>query len=1429
MPQWRHAPCQECDPQTSRLLISGHCIFDQNGAEVKKRPKRASGRADMAIFEIVSQLVPEAVKQHKSLQTWTPGRSPLSTVPQVTVAVASYLSLLWLGQQIMANRKPLKLKGLFMLHNTILTVGSFIVFVLMAEEVAPIIRQGGLFHAYCSPAGWTSRLETLYIINYVFKYVEFIDTLFLVAKKKPLQFLHVFHHSATAVLCYTQLEGRTSPSWVVISINLLIHTFMYYYYLASTAGFKIWWKKYLTMGVVDLFIVYYGTYNHFATTYAPKALPSQGDCNGAESAALFGCGLLTSYLFLFIAFYRQTYKKSAKGGRARYARTDHFVEPSTLTMLPVLTELHPLRQDKLPRIAKAQTLRRLPTAMVTARPRPRSANRLPAALARAKRRSTLSNKHARGLLVTRSCHLYRPFLRRVLGQPRALQRNHVDSHVDSRDDVVVPSDVVLMDSLHEALERKDWGLALATAANLGLDADWILQRRWLSSSPQTTAEVNDLLRNVRDKIWVAAACLDAENASSVEVQRAIISAGLEATTSSAQAHDGLRGLFTPAYAANAPLLTVDGLLTLFAASPEAHRTCLLRKNLCELSYDFETFALLSHARRSEDEPEIELDEDPWAADEDPAERTTQAQAKPSTLTLGARLAAFLEQPLLQVAYQAAAAGNAIDLRILIERHFDVLSTHLLDLVDCLPEYADPSAYADMLRPDALSLTVRPSDWSSHPTLASALARLDNVPSPKIASARALPSAEALSEWYRRRAERIDSTYGLTDIALSLVQHGASQGVAELDALGEELSLLSKLVYDRPPVSRTARATEAPWTLLTWRAASDEQILRTYLARSTPETIAVDIRRLALPFLYVLESRYERQGKADSQLPQRMLRDYILSVSESRLDLFAAVVQASKPTLPDAQRIIKSDDALARLALAALYANKSLESWDTMSKVFECMPAFEDATDPNATGPNAVFYALQAVNEAISTKQGPAQSLYNQLAAVNRTELSRALDHLDVHLLSAEIFAKWSVPTNLAWFLNTQDNKAAQQAYATKMARQAAGPIEEGGAQFDSEDEWVGLMDDMVQLTRPGESGASGPFHLLTKDEILRTFFSGLLAAGKFTLARSLLNPSTGERPLGLETERELVLLASRELYDTSDTLNMHKGNMQLAYECLTVCQPSPEIRREREFIEATSRLASFKSSSSLSPIEVRMYDDKLALLERLLASNEDAYRHPDVLLDLALKLGYRHDKLAEVRVLSMLAQSALKSHDWPKAAELSDRMVEAVASMRRVSAQAQLAEEAAKFAWQSCYQLGANPEYRDCVRRSKLLGSSLLLCPVDRIPEMLTYWRKVEQEVFASSARKGKDPATPGTALFSQSVTAMQAQSAQLSSEAAARAARSLGRAATSYLPFRNSPSHERTSSGDHRQPELGAERLKNALTGGIGWLIGADDEHGRR
>ena len=156
------------------------------------------------------------------------GLTPLSTFKETAAFIATYYLVIFGGRELMRNRPAMKLNTLFIIHNFYLTAISGGLLLLFAQQLIPALWKNGLYDGICGSTGWSQKLLVLYYLNYLTKYLELLDTVFLVLKKKPLTFLHTYHHGATALLCYTQLVGQTSVSWVPITLNLAVHVVMYW-------------------------------------------------------------------------------------------------------------------------------------------------------------------------------------------------------------------------------------------------------------------------------------------------------------------------------------------------------------------------------------------------------------------------------------------------------------------------------------------------------------------------------------------------------------------------------------------------------------------------------------------------------------------------------------------------------------------------------------------------------------------------------------------------------------------------------------------------------------------------------------------------------------------------------------------------------------------------------------------------------------------------------------------------------------------------------------------------------------------------------------------------------------------------------------------------------------------------------------------------
>ncbi|KAG9308668.1 GNS1/SUR4 family-domain-containing protein [Chiua virens] len=138
------------------------------------------------------------------LTSWIPGKTPVSTWPAASAVILSYLATVFVLQEIMKDRSALRLRTPFRIHNALLSIASLVLLALMVEEgLEAMVQRRCVQRILCEGvmdkserlfkpemtfpnSSFFQRLEFYYMINYYFKYFEFLDTVFLVLKKRPL-------------------------------------------------------------------------------------------------------------------------------------------------------------------------------------------------------------------------------------------------------------------------------------------------------------------------------------------------------------------------------------------------------------------------------------------------------------------------------------------------------------------------------------------------------------------------------------------------------------------------------------------------------------------------------------------------------------------------------------------------------------------------------------------------------------------------------------------------------------------------------------------------------------------------------------------------------------------------------------------------------------------------------------------------------------------------------------------------------------------------------------------------------------------------------------------------------------------------------------------------------------------------------------------
>lgn len=212
--------------------------------------------------------VSNILKFHSYLQSRTDPRVrdyPLmqSPVEMTSILLAYVFFSLYVGPRLMANRKAFHLNTAMIVYNiSMVLMNGYIVYEFMMSGWATTFTwRCDLIDTSSSPQAF--RMIRAAWLFYFSKYIELLDTVFFVLRKKQTQitFLHVFHHS---FMPWTWWWGITlTPAGGMGSfhamVNATVHIIMYSYYGLSAAGPRfqkyLWWKKHMTAIQLTQFVL----------------------------------------------------------------------------------------------------------------------------------------------------------------------------------------------------------------------------------------------------------------------------------------------------------------------------------------------------------------------------------------------------------------------------------------------------------------------------------------------------------------------------------------------------------------------------------------------------------------------------------------------------------------------------------------------------------------------------------------------------------------------------------------------------------------------------------------------------------------------------------------------------------------------------------------------------------------------------------------------------------------------------------------------------------------------------------------------------------------------------------------------------------------------------------------------------------------------
>ncbi|KAL3994157.1 GNS1/SUR4 family protein [Acanthocheilonema viteae] len=222
---------------------------------------------------------------------------------------AFYICIIHALQRYQRTRKARNLRLPLCIWNLTLSLFSLIATIRFGEEFYSTLTTRPFVHSICYAISPFQPAAVWAFIFAISKVVELGDTIFLLMRKKPIIFLHWYHHAVVLIYSWNAAVELTAAGRWFIMMNYFVHFIMYAYY--SIAVWSIRLPKLFSMFVTVLQTSQMLT-GIFVSMIALKQKLKNAVCQQSMDNLALGFAIYSSFAVLFIRYFHNTYMRPKK-------------------------------------------------------------------------------------------------------------------------------------------------------------------------------------------------------------------------------------------------------------------------------------------------------------------------------------------------------------------------------------------------------------------------------------------------------------------------------------------------------------------------------------------------------------------------------------------------------------------------------------------------------------------------------------------------------------------------------------------------------------------------------------------------------------------------------------------------------------------------------------------------------------------------------------------------------------------------------------------------------------------------------------------------------------------------------------------------------------------------------------------------------------